>query len=316
MKIGVVSNERSHANRKAGSLADLRGSTDDTIVARLKRSSNGDRADLDAVLADFAARGVEVIVVDAGDGTIRDIVTRLDATYGEEWPALALIPSGKTNAIAGDVGHSGMGAAALDRLLAARDAGTLGRRATDRPALEVSWPGHRTLRGFLFGYAAFTEGVRFANERIHTAGVNKGLAVVLSIGGAMRRVMAGPTDGERGAAATLSVDGDCVNAGRSFVMLASTLDRLTPGLRPFWDRGRGAVRWLDLPAPLHRSITGVARMALGRPKPWMEAAGYRSGRAETLEVSLDTPFVLDGELFDAEGPINIATTRPIRFLRA
>ncbi len=311
MKIGVISNDRSHANKKDGSLAELRQSSDDVIVARLHRRSNGDRSDLDQVLADFAAQGVELIVVDAGDGTIRDIVTRLDDAFAGNWPAFALVPSGKTNAIAADVGHSGKGVKALDRLLAARDAGTLGQQVTERAALEITWPGHRPMRGFLFGYAAFTEGVRFANERVHSAGVNKGLAVLLSIGGAMRRVLAGS-----GIAARLTVDGACVNAGRSFVMLASTLHVLTPNLRPFWDRGQGSVNWLDLPAPLPRWLVGVVRMALGRPKPWMEAAGYRSGRAQDLEVSLDTPFVLDGELFEADGPIRITATQPIRFVRA
>ncbi|MEM7491410.1 MAG: diacylglycerol kinase family protein, partial [Pseudomonadota bacterium] len=293
MRIGVISNERSHANKTRGSLADLRAPDDELLIARLRRNSNGDRLDIDAILSDFAAAGVELIVVDAGDGTIRDIVTRLDAAYGADWPAFALVPSGKTNAIAGDVGHSGKGAAALDRLLAARQAGTLGRKVVERAALEVDWPGHRRMRGFLFGYAAFTEGVRFANERVHSAGVNKGLAVLVSIGGAIRRVLAGS-----GTPARLSVDGTCVNADRSFVMLASTLHKLTPNLRPFWDRGRGPVNWLDLPAPLPRWALGVARMALGRPRPWMEAAGYRSGRAEVLDVALDTPFVLDGELFE------------------
>ncbi|MEM7642632.1 MAG: diacylglycerol kinase family protein [Pseudomonadota bacterium] len=311
MKIGVISNERSHANKTAGSLADLRVSTDDVVIARLRRNSNGDRLDIDAILADFAARGVGLIVVDAGDGTIRDIVTRLDGAFGDDWPAFALLPSGKTNAIAGDVGHSGKGVAALDRLIAARDAGTLGANAVERTALEVDWPGHRRMRGFLFGYAAFTEGVRFANERIHTAGISKGLAVILSIGGAIRRVLAGS-----GTPARLTVDGTCVNGDRSFVMLASTLNTLTPNLHPFWDRGHGPVNWLDLPAPLPRWMAGITRMALGRPKPWMEAAGYKSGRAETLDVSLQTPFILDGELFQADGPIRITATQPIRFVRA
>ncbi|MEM8822498.1 MAG: diacylglycerol kinase family protein [Pseudomonadota bacterium] len=311
MKIGIISNERSHANKKDGSLADLRQSTDDVLIARLRRNSNGDRLDIDGILGDFAARGVELIVVDAGDGTIRDIVTRLDEAYGDAWPAFALVPSGKTNAIAGDVGHSGRGVAALDRLLAARTAGTLGQKAVERAALEVDWPGHRPMRGFLFGYAAFTEGVRFANERVHTAGVNKGLAVVLSIAGAIRRVLAGS-----GPVARLTVDGTCVNADRSFVMLASTLNKLTPNLRPFWDRGQGLVNWLDLPSPLPRWFMGVVRMGLGRPARWMEEAGYQSGRAEALEVSLDSPFILDGELFEAEGPIRIKASQPIRFVRA
>ena len=318
MRIGVISNERSHGNRRGGALFDHVPTDDGVTMARLRRSASGDRADLAEVLADFAARGVELIVVDGGDGTIRDILGRLDEAYPGDWPALALLPSGKTNAVAADLGHSGRGMAALDRLLAARKAGTLETGATERPALEVVRPGERALRGFLFGYAALTEGVRFANAKVHPAGVNKGLAVILSAGGVIRAGLAarGRDPSESGTAAALSVDGKPAREGRSFLMMASTLDRLTPGLRPFWDRGAGPIRWLDVPAPLRHPVKGLARMALGKPRPWMEREGYASGRAELLEIHLDAPFVLDGELFEPGGRLTIRATRPIRFLRA
>ncbi|MHB0679667.1 diacylglycerol kinase, partial [Roseomonas mucosa] len=47
----------------------------------------------------------------------------------------------------------------------------------------------------------------------------------------------------------------------------------------------------------------------GRQRPWMPAAGYASGRAGRLALRLDTPFVLDGEVFEP-GPQGLVLTAP------
>ena len=319
MIIGVISNERSHGNRKGAGAAAGLADGPQLRIARIRRSDPAGLIKLAEVLAEFAAQNVELIVVDGGDGTVRDILSRIDTAYGQNWPMIALLPSGKTNAIAADVGHSGQSEAGLRRLLAARQAGSLGQMVTMRPALEVTGAaGQGRMRGFLFGYGAFSEGVRFANEKIHPAGVNKGLAVVLSAAGAIKRGFAArkKTPEMAGTAAHLSVDGQTLGAPRSFVMLASTLDRLTPGIKPFWSDGRGDVNWLNVAAPVQRPVIGLGRMVMGRPKDWMRGCGYHSGRASAVEVRLDDDFVLDGELFPPDGHVRLAPSQPIRFVRA
>lgn len=311
MRIGLISNPRSHANRGGRGLAGQPPSAPGLVSAAPR-----DHAELGEALGRFAGDGVQVLAIDGGDGTVREVLNQIDRAWPEAWPGFALLPSGKTNAIAADLGHFGPGARGLARLLAARNAGKLGEHWTERPALEVSWPGH-CVRGFLFGAAAFSEGVRLANERLHPAGLYKGVAVLAALGGVLRRSLArrGPSGAAPGERAELRVDGRRVNGERHFLVLASTLERLTPGLRPFRDRGEGPVNWLDVSAPPVRPIAGLALAALGRHLPWMERNGYASGRARLVQLELDEPFVIDGESYRAEGPLGISGTRPARFLR-
>lgn len=313
MKIGLISNPLSRANRKSGGVAARVAPSDDICVAQPRGHDQ-----LVEDLIRFARDGVDVIAIDGGDGTVRDIVSNIDQAYGDHWPLLALLPSGKTNVIAGQVGHFGTGQKGWERLLAVRKTGKLADMQTQCAAIEISWPGRNdpVQRGFLLGFAAFADGVRMANQTIHPMGINKGLAVAMAIGGVLRRsLLSGSKNREAsGEAGTVLVDGAQVNGTRHFLVLASTLDRLTLGLQPFWDQGRGAINWLDISAPPKRAVVGIVSMALGKRKAWMEDNGYASGRAETMEVKFDQPFVLDGELYEPHGHIRVAATQPIGFV--
>ena len=313
MKIGLISNPLSRANRKSGGVAARVTPGDDICIAQPR-----DHDQLVDDLSRFAREGVGLIAIDGGDGTVRDIVSNIHYAYGDVWPLIALLPSGKTNVIAGQVGHFGAGDKGWQRLLAVREAGKLADMKTECAAIEISWPGRSdpVQRGFLLGFAAFADGVRMANETIHPMGIAKGLAVAMAIGGVIRRSLlsGNKTRKASGEAGTVLVDGTQINGERHFLVLASTLDRLTLGLQPFWKQGRGAVNWLDIAAPPKRAVVGILSVALGKRKAWMEENGYASGRAEVMEVNFEQPFVLDGELYDPHGHIRITATQAIGFV--
>ena len=63
-----------------------------------------DPAQLFPALRRFAAEGVDLVVIDGGDGTVREVITRLPEAYGGPMPRLAVVPNGKTNALAIDIG--------------------------------------------------------------------------------------------------------------------------------------------------------------------------------------------------------------------
>lgn len=313
MKIGLISNPLSRANRKSGGVAARVQPCDDICVAQPRGHDQ-----LVEDLIRFAHEGVELIAIDGGDGTVRDIVSSIDQAYGENWPLMALLPSGKTNVIAGHVGHFGAGQKGWERLLEVRKTGKMAQMQTQCAAIEISWPGRDdpVQRGFLLGFAAFADGVRMANESIHPMGINKGLAVAMAIGGVLRRsLMSGSKNrADSGEAGTVQVDGTQVNGSRHFLVLASTLDRLTLGFRPFWNEGRGAINWLDISAPPKRAVIGILSVALGKRRAWMEENGYASGRAEAMDVRFENPFVLDGELYEPHGHIRVSATQPIGFV--
>ena len=68
------------------------------------RDSRRSAASCRTILARFAERRVDYIVVAGGDGTVRDVLTCGAGYFGESWPPLIVVPNGKTNALAVDLG--------------------------------------------------------------------------------------------------------------------------------------------------------------------------------------------------------------------
>ncbi len=309
--VGVVGNPASHGNRswRSEALRAVAARHEGAMLAEPRS-----RGALVQALSGFRDAGAGIVAVSGGDGTLREVLTALPLAWPGPPPDLALLPAGKTDIAAGDVGGAGQGAVGLARLLVAVERGAILRRE-ERAVLEVRWPGEpqRTLRGFLFGAAAFAEGHRLANARIHSGGVFGHAAVGLTLAAMLARaLLSGSGKLAGGQRMALSADGAALPPGRRFLVLATTLDRLTLGLWPFRGGGEGPLRWLDVAAPprrLGRAMWAAARR--GADAGWMEAAGYRSGRADALRVRLAVPFVLDGEAY-APGPEGVELRAPGR----
>src|SRR5688500_12613265 len=94
--VGVIRNLRSH--RKDGDLPEWTGRA--TLLVESPRK----RTELTSVLSRFAERRVDYIVIAGGDGTVRDVLTCGAGIFGERWPPLVVLPNGKTNALAVDLG--------------------------------------------------------------------------------------------------------------------------------------------------------------------------------------------------------------------
>lgn len=310
--VGMVVNHRSHRNR---SLPPSESAGPQVIVVRPET-----REHLMDSLVDFACRGVKTVVIDGGDGTVRDVLGCLPEAFGpDRHPALAIMASGKTNVIVRDTGSIPRGAAGLERLRRGLD-GAAPLRETLRPALEVRRLGtdERPMRGMLFGAGAFTHGTRLANEALHPRGVHHGPAVLLAIVGVLRQTLFGPLRRQlsAGEPMTVRVEGHEPVGGRHFLVLATPLRRLMGSLWPFADVGEGPLNWLDIMAPPRGLIRMVATATLrGRATRRLGALGHGSGRAQGLIITTAAPFILDGEIFEP-GPdgIGLTATAPIRFL--
>ncbi|WP_458096248.1 diacylglycerol kinase family protein [Roseomonas sp. WA12] len=303
-RIGLITNPLSRALREGrfGLGAQAAG---------LPQAAPASRAELRAALSDFAAQNVNLLAVQGGDGTLREVLTALPGTFGDHPPEIAILATGKTNLAARVLGTPGPGGTALGRLRDAADRGTLRRRLL--PVVEVVRSGTqdaKPLRGLLFGAAAFTEAKLLAERALHQRGIHDSLAVLLALGGVALR--AGWQRGHplrAGVPMEVAPDGTAALEGHRFLVLATSLDQLMLGLWPFWGEGEGPLHWLDVAAPPKRLGAALWAARQGRPRPWMPAAGYRSGRAKSLAVRLSTPFVLDGEVFEP-GPGGIVLSAP------
>lgn len=319
ISLAVIVNPRSHANRRTAQ-------RDKHAHPRVLSVRPENRQELTATLQQCADRGIRTLAIDGGDGTVRDVLSVLPDVYGAGGlPDVVILPSGHANVIAADVGTPGRDEGALGRVVAALDGHAPALRAVERPLLEVRQrsgidhtPGH-ILRGLFFGAATFTH----ATQRIHGSRrfdhvIGAPNVAMYTIASALRALLPGKHRSQwlAGEPMTVVVDRqELPQAPRHFLVLATTLHRLVLGLWPFWGESGGSVRWLDIDAPPRHLLRAAPRVLRGRPQPWMTAAGYRSGTANHLTIDLATPFVLDGEVFEA-GPagVDLSVGPTVRFL--
>lgn len=317
-KIAVLSNPRSTRNIQSGT--DLRSAASSTYV--LGYAEPDDLDTLRSTLRDFARHGVDVIAINGGDGTVREVLSAL-AFVDPDWlPSIAIIPSGKTNLIAYDAGSASAGEKGLWELVTAARNGTLGQRRTRRPVLEIGRGGEfgKPIRGFFFGAGAFSRGTELAQVEAHAMGLNHELAVAWTIGSMFVRSIRGLPFGTPGDddMMTLIADGGTPQIGRRFVLIATTLERIILKLGLFWGGEEGgAIRYTDIDGPPRRLASAILPVLRGRPKPWMlPDAGYRSGRADRLSLTLGSRFTLDGELFEPgpSGEIQLSAPHYVDFI--
>ena len=313
--IGVISNAMSHRNRRGLQAVRDVLAQDRSVLHR----EIDDMAALPAALDGFAARGVDLVAVNAGDGTVQAVMTHMlnGGSFGPE-PALAVLPAGRTNLIAHDVGLKGRPVDGLARLLARRAAGgaleQVGHAVLSLRLGVDAVPTH----GMFLGGAAFYHGTMLGRETFHPMGAAGRAVVGLSLGLVVLRALFGANDRiMRGDAMTMDIDGEAVAEQDYFIVLATTLERLMLGLDPFWGAGAGAVRFTTAPFPPPRLGRALLPMLRGRPRPWMTQAGYASRRVDRLAIRTACPMVFDGQIVtpDPAVPVVLSGDRRVRFLR-
>lgn len=283
IRAGVIWNQRSHRNKHAG-----RAPLPDDVLDIVPEQES----ELFAGLRRLAAENVDLVVIDGGDGTIREVLTRIPEAYGGRIPRLAILPNGKTNALALDLGVP-LGATLEDILAAARS----DRRPKKRHCLEVVRAGQALpeRRGFLFGLGAFVRGTELAQKN-HDLGFFDNAAIGVTLAGAAARTLfGGPEDPwRRGEVVELSF---AVGTRPWFLVLASTLKRFPLGLKPFGEPHEG-LKVLSVEAPPRRLVRAVPAILRGRNPPWLAAHGYRRDDLAAFDLSFPGDFVLDGEIFE------------------
>lgn len=281
-RAGLIWNQHSHRNRGSGGPAPL---PEDVIDIVPEEPSH-----LMAGLKRFAEAGLELVVIDGGDGTVREVLTRLPEAYGGRLPKLAVLPNGKTNALALDI-ESPIGTTLEDILAAA----AAGRPTKRRQCLEIVRAGETTpeRRGFLFGVGAFVRATKLAQKNHGKGFIDNAAVGVTLAGGVLRTILGGAGERwRRGDPAVLSYTGP--EATRRFLVMASTFKRFPMGFKPYGEPREG-LKVLTVDAPPRRLLSALPRIIKGDETSWLADHGYRRDDLTSFDISWDGDFVLDGE---------------------
>lgn len=305
--VGIIRNPRSHRNK--GVTPEMAECYN--ILTETPRT----REELHRTLAAFAKRGIDYLVVDGGDGTVRDVLTCGGEIYGGDWPALIVLPKGKTNALTVDLGLPNQWSLAEAMAAAQR-----GRTATRRPLRVTSADGGEGLamQGFILGTGAFSIATE-AGQEAHRRGAFNSFAVGLTIlWGIIQTLLGRAGNPWRQCTPTRITDratGEDLphpgpgRADERYLAVATTFEKFPLGARPFGrDPAPGLklavidwpVRWMMALLPV--ILFGVYGRLLARN-------GAQRFRASELELEIGGSFILDGEAFPAgryvldEGPL-------------
>lgn len=297
----------------------------------------------------------DLLIVEGGDGTLQRVMTELLAkTPASALPKVAVLPGGSTNMSAADINeHRSFRqcAARLHSILEGAPQPLAQRRplvsvqpsqrqegASDLPAnsppnrTNPSASGRGRRYGWFFGIGAVCSGIgRWSEKR-----PGNRLQSSMNTAWALFREFQGPRRHQQ-----VLVDG---RQRPVFAMMATTLNRLLFGSRPFWQSptprqaanphqagppAQGAEGKPAGPGSAGRSgdamhSTWVFAEAQGllrrgfkllRGDPALgDLPGYQSGDIDGLQMAFDGPYALDGELFDHRGTMRLSLSEPIQWL--
>lgn len=307
--VGVIYNPRSHRNR--GQDLNL------GVRANIFVAQPADTASLQDALARFAARGIDYLAINGGDGTVRDVLTAGLPVFGDTWPDLAVLPKGKTNALNVD-----LGAPTGWTIGAAISAWSTARRIVRRPLrvdpLDRDAP---AMLGFIFGAGAYTLGIR-AGQDAHRLGAFDSLAVgVTATWGVLQGLLGTDRNAwRRGVDMQIALGpegrpmprSDLGDPARRHFILASTLERFPAGLKPFGNAQAG-LKLTVVDYPKRRLLLRMPAALTGRGPDGLEQWGLHRLNADPVDITVADEIILDGEAFPA-GQYRLSSGPELRFL--
>lgn len=308
MTRGLIVNPLSgKASGKGLKLAALLKAHPDVMVRVLEKFS-----ELNPFIAEMAEAGVTELFVSSGDGTVQAIQTEIAERHAPIFfPRLALLPHGTTNMTAADLGFRNRSVEVQADFIANREA----RVILTRPTLRAANPKDARVRhGMFLGTGAVWQATVFCQEVVHGTGLKGDFATFATMAAAVAKALftrADPYDHkriDRPYPIALRRDGMAVLDGQHLMLLATTLDKLILGTKPFWGGKNGPIRVSTFPYPVPSILRWLLPLMYGGEGRGVPE-GAHSYSGQLFEIASKTPFVIDGEFFEGpdEGPLRLET---------
>ena len=317
MSVGLIINPKS--GKKSGyglALAKLlaesgaaqQGDVEVKIIERFET--------LPDMMDDFAAREIDILYISSGDGTVQAIQSDIaERKKFARQPHLCLLPHGTTNMTAADLGFGLKNIQQQADFIIATGAGAKPNDVRKRPTVRVANPADGIVRhGMFLGTGAAWQGTLFCQTDVHKTGLKGDWATFATLATALFKAAffrANPTDLsriDRPYDMTITKGGDVVARDGQLMYLATTLQKLILGIKPFWGGANGPMRSTILPYPapnVFRWAMPLMRGGEDRKVP----EGCLSFCADEVLIETKCSFVIDGEFFDPpeNEPLRIET---------
>jgi hypothetical protein len=265
-----------------------------------------------------------MLAINGGDGTVQATLTELynGGHFGDvPPPPVAVLPSGKTNLIAIDLGARGDPVETLEQLIAlARSDLAPYTVARELIALRSADGGDRPVIGMFLGGAGLADTMLYCRDKIYPLGLPNGIAHVIT-GFALLvklflkiRASFLPPDLQP-LNVSVSERGEMLS-GRFSLLAVTTLEKLLLANNVQAQR-RGALKMLaveERPSLVLRVVAALIAGNLGK----FRARGMHYEEADEITIEGDSSHViLDGETFRAERgrPINLRPAQPLSFVK-
>lgn len=263
-----------------------------------------------------------VLAINGGDGTVQAALTEIynGGHFGAAAPPVAVLPSGKTNLIALDLGAQGDPVEALDRLLEIARADLAPHLvARELIALSGGETGIKPVIGMFLGGAGLADIMLYCRERVYPLGLPNSIShFITAIAVVMKQVFRMKASFLPPEPAPLSVSvrqGGAIT-GRFAFLFVTTLEKLLLSSE-FGSGGRGALKFVAVeqkPVSLLRAFFASLAGRLGRTK----LDGVHVEEADEIAIEGDaSQVILDGETFRAGvgKPILLRPAHPLSFVR-
>ena len=266
-----------------------------------------------------------VLAINGGDGTVQAALTELynGGHFGDTPPPVAVLPSGKTNLIALELGARGDPIATLERLIELAQSDLAPHTvARELIALRHGVAGNdeKPVIGMFLGGAGLADIMLYCRDKIYPLGLPNGLAHALTGLAVLVKMLLGtksrhlPPDPEPLAVSVR--DHKQAISGRFSLMAVTTLEKLLLSGELGGER-RGALKLIAVEEKLGsvlRAFFAALAGKLGRS----HVRGVHFEETDEITIEGDSSsLILDGETFRAElgRPINLRPAQPLSFVR-
>jgi diacylglycerol kinase family enzyme len=270
----------------------------------------------------------KVLVINGGDGTVQAALTELyhGGHFDSNPPPVAVLPNGKTNLIAFDLGAHGDPMVSLERILGYAK-GDLAPHIVERELIALSngSKGARPVLGMFLGGAGLAETILYCRNKIYPLGLPNGVSHFLAAMAALFGtifVFKSRFLPHRSSPIRISLLREGELQGSFSVLIVTTLEKLLLGASS-GDNSNGDVprtghmKFMAVdqgPMALLRLMLASLRGKLGQHR----MTGVHIEQGDTIQIDGDkSSVILDGEVFEANFgfPILLRSTAPVPFLR-